>query len=35
MLEKRQLMNLDVEELAFFFHVVFFSSRNMAASPAA
>ena len=35
MLERRNEMSLTADEFSFFFHVVFFSSRRVAASPAA
>ena len=35
MLEKRTQLNLSLDEFSFFFHIVFFSSRKVAASPAA
>ena len=35
MLENREQMNITSDEFSFFFHVVFFSSRRVAASPAA
>lgn len=35
MLENRSQMSLSMDEFSFFFHVVFFSSRRVTASPAA
>lgn len=35
MLEDRSQMNLGAEEFGFFFHIVFFSSKKVTASPAA